>query len=250
MDAQREARLAERYPIFYGAYDHAPADYDDEPVPPLTVDGFACDDGWCALLEAAGQAIEQQNEADDEPTVRAIQVKEKFGQLRLYTDKSTPEAYAVTKLVETLSAKMCEWCGKTKGTRRRDQAGHLKTLCVSCAAEWAGLPDEVEIWKFPTECHKCETDISVVYPRGVGGPHGGTWEAVGETLADQPYCNVEKTYSEVQDQPVWGNICTECGAYQGNYHVYTAATERADAIGDWTETDDEFCHVDTVEASY
>jgi hypothetical protein len=52
--------------------------------------------------------------------------------------------------------------------------------------------------------------------RQVDGP-GGQWEIAGESLTDKDYCNVEQTHSKTQGRDVYGNLCTDCGAYQGNH---------------------------------
>jgi len=76
---------------------------------------------------------------------------------------------------------------------------------------------EIEIWQFETSCWKCDGEISVVYPRQVGGGCGSNWEIAGESLTDKDYCNVEQTHSKTQGRDVYGNLCTDCGAYQGNH---------------------------------
>ena len=43
---------------------------------------------------------------------------------------------------------------------------------------------EIEIWQFETSCWKCDSEISVVYPRQVDGP-SGQWEIAGESLTDK-----------------------------------------------------------------
>ena len=78
---------------------------------------------------------------------------------------------------------------------------------------------EIEIWQFETSCWKCDSEISVVYPRQVDGGRRGKWEIAGESLTDKDYCNVEQTHSKTQGRDVYGNLCTDCGAYQGNHFI-------------------------------
>ncbi|GAB7093442.1 hypothetical protein JCM30237_05940 [Halolamina litorea] len=108
----------------------------------------------------------------------------------------------------------------------------------------------IEIWRYETGCWKCSTDIPVVYPRGLGGFGGGTWEPAGSILVDKDYCNVERTYSKTQGQEVYGNICPSCGAYQGNHFIHEQVFDSVAAYQSWDRAREDYEVIDIVEVPY
>ena len=108
----------------------------------------------------------------------------------------------------------------------------------------------IEIWRFEDSCWKCGTTNQVVYPHGLGGFGGGTWGQVGDQLAEKSYCNVERTYSKTQGREVYGNICTDCGAYQGNHFIHEAVFDTVAAFQSWERAREEYDVVDVIDISY
>jgi hypothetical protein len=92
----------------------------------------------------------------------------------------------------------------------------------------------IEIWRLEMDCWKCDVPNRVVYPNGLGGFGGGTWERVGNELGEKDYCNAQETHSRTQGRRVYGNICTECGAYQGNHFVHEAVFDTVAAFQSWS----------------
>lgn len=89
MDSDRISKLLEAAPNFYGSVHY----------------GFQCGPGWFSILEKLGRAAE--------PTgVKAHTVKEKFGGLRVYTDRSNPVMEAAVREAEKESLRTCEQCGQ------------------------------------------------------------------------------------------------------------------------------------------
>jgi hypothetical protein len=142
--------------------------------------GFACGDGWyalidrlCALIMAdvtqlrntlanAKEILANPNAADwakeaYTPAKRerleqqltdamqhipvATQVKEKFGGLRFYYSGGKPEHAHYVRFAESMSYSICEDCGTTKDVRRT--TGWIRTICVPCATE-QNLLDRLE----------------------------------------------------------------------------------------------------------
>lgn len=73
-----------------------------------------CEDGWRDLLERACSRIEAA--LDRRTTFRVVQIKEKFGTLRLYwegrlSEKATMKVEEATALARARSACTCELCG-------------------------------------------------------------------------------------------------------------------------------------------
>jgi hypothetical protein len=122
--------------------------------------GIECDDGWYTLLDNAcyliqnhidrkradrarilqivrrnGVLSEWQKEVAETKAPRqlvAVQVKEKFGSLRLYTFGGDDYTDGVERMAESMSAHTCEGCGNL-GSMNRD--GWIKCLCPSCRKE-------------------------------------------------------------------------------------------------------------------
>jgi hypothetical protein len=88
--------------------------------------GIDCDDGWEPLLRSLSEKISPLG-------VLAIQVKEKFGQLRFYYVGGTPETTALIHQAEVDSATICEVCGAPG--ENRESHSWWKTTCEAHAKE-------------------------------------------------------------------------------------------------------------------
>jgi hypothetical protein len=65
-----------------------------------------------------------------EVTIQIDQIKEKFGGLRFYYSGGDDTIYGMTSLAESLSYKICESCGTTKGVGQT--GGWIYTVCWDC----------------------------------------------------------------------------------------------------------------------
>lgn len=80
--------------------------------------------GWASLINEVFDVYE-----NIKGTIKIVQVKEKWGGLRIYTDYSNSTLDEVIRKVEGLSVTICEDCGnagKIIGT------GWYRTLCTNC----------------------------------------------------------------------------------------------------------------------
>lgn len=100
---------------------------DKPPTESLMCFGFECEDGWYDLIYKLCQKISR---LDPLGTVRAVQVKEKFGGLRFYVGSATDAIFDVIEVAEDASMKVCERCGKNG--KNRSYGGWMKTLCTKC----------------------------------------------------------------------------------------------------------------------
>lgn len=85
--------------------------------------------GWVPImveLHAALVAVDS--------SIQYRQIKEKFGELRVYTNSSDPEARELIRVAEQKSLATCESCGNP-GVMHRSAHGWYRTLCGSCAGE-------------------------------------------------------------------------------------------------------------------
>ena len=89
---------------------------------------FSCRDGWFNILDSLG-AMARHRGPDfllrDLPT--ALQVKEKFGGLRIYLSSVDPYFDGLVAMAETLSTRTCEVCGNVGESCTVN--GWRQTLC-------------------------------------------------------------------------------------------------------------------------
>lgn len=86
---------------------------------PYQLWGIQCGKGWESLVQPLlAMAAEQGAEV--------LQVKEKFGGLRIYVDGGNEKLQAAIEEAEKKSYRTCEECGQSGTTR---EGGWLRTLC-------------------------------------------------------------------------------------------------------------------------
>lgn len=71
--------------------------------------GFECSDGWYDLLWRLCEDIDKMEKPEG---FEVVQVKEKFGSLRFYTNYATDEIFKRINEAERDSETICEECGK------------------------------------------------------------------------------------------------------------------------------------------
>jgi hypothetical protein len=65
---------------------------------------------------------------------RFVQIKEKYGSLRLYNNGCSRECWNILDKYESLSLKTCIECGSTEGVELTDD-GWILPLCTTCMEE-------------------------------------------------------------------------------------------------------------------
>lgn len=93
--------------------------------------GLDCDDGWYMLIDKLCECIQFHVDKNGHPQVEAVQVKEKFGGLRFYTNNADEYLTGYIDFAESMSMNICEVCGSTKGVGQT--VGWIKTICTKCA---------------------------------------------------------------------------------------------------------------------
>ena len=93
-------------------------------------DGISCGDGWYELLYQMAKQMETVliGLSDDYLDFAPVQIKEKFGTLRVYTDCTTLELNRIIEAAEMESETTCEVCGR-EGVVVSTEQGWLKCLC-------------------------------------------------------------------------------------------------------------------------
>lgn len=117
MTPEKDAELVAKYPLIFGTeHPHF---------------GFECGDGWFDLIDNLCSLLMIDSELHPEnPVPVAMQVKEKFGELRFYVDQATDYQYELIDRAGTLSKITCEVCGQP-GKLDSKQAW-IKCLCEGC----------------------------------------------------------------------------------------------------------------------
>ena len=90
-------------------------------------DYFECGPGWHPLIKDALTRIEALGIAN----LAILQVKEKFGGLRIYLSLDNDETNAIITAAEDEAHKTCEECGSRENVELRS-GGWLRTLCNNC----------------------------------------------------------------------------------------------------------------------
>ena len=98
----------------------------------MKLPGFECETGWYNLIEKLCEEIVL---ADKNKKVRVVQIKEKYGSLRYYTNGCSDKIYDIIDKYERLSMETCEVCGKKGKLKVTKGFGWYKTLCETHAKE-------------------------------------------------------------------------------------------------------------------
>ena len=92
--------------------------------------GFSCGSGWYNIIDALCANIQSYIDSENKQQIEAVQVKEKYGELRFYTNIHVDEYIeALINMAESMSRRTCESCG-APGVQTND--GWIITLCGPC----------------------------------------------------------------------------------------------------------------------
>lgn len=104
-------------------------------------------EGWRKLSERFTKFVEDYNaNHPDEEDVVILQMKEKFGRLRIYTMPYVEEVYNKSLETEEESARTCEVCG-ARSNILHSLEGPMRTRCAKCAEDEAMLENKATRWK-------------------------------------------------------------------------------------------------------
>ena len=126
--------LAQRYPLIM-RYARDPAS-----MSPFDFDGVACEAGWASLIFPVLDAVEteigkkKQEGAPEADWPQVEQVKQKFGELRIYVNHVSPAILELIVAAVARSRETCAVCGNP-GTRRVLGGWQLATVCDEHAKE-------------------------------------------------------------------------------------------------------------------
>jgi hypothetical protein len=136
MKQELDELLCQRYPkIFVNRH--------GDPKETLMCWGFECGDGWYNIINQlcsniqhhvdwAQEQKEKYGRGEGCSQVVAVQIKEKFGTLRFYTNGGNDQIYGMIRMAESMSAVTCEECGAPGKMRGRSW---IYTACDAHAKE-------------------------------------------------------------------------------------------------------------------
>lgn len=91
--------------------------------------GIEAGDGWFNIIDSVCSVIENAVEYNKMPPVQFSQVKEKYGELRIYFDGGDERTDSIIDLATSISAKTCEYCGNVAEVRTK---GWIRNVCSTC----------------------------------------------------------------------------------------------------------------------
>lgn len=114
---------------------------------PFELFGIECDKGWSKLLNPIFKYITDYNEGKEEQDkIKLLQVKEKFGGLRVYTSFGTKELHDMIDDAEEKSYSICELCGSEENVGMRESEW-MTTCCLDCMKEMTKNMNYPQKWR-------------------------------------------------------------------------------------------------------
>lgn len=90
--------------------------------------GFECRSGWEGLIKTLCDLVAREKESEDLEELCFMQIKEKFGTLRVHYVGGNPVVRAYATFAEELSGKICEACGSPG--KLVASSGWMRTRCT------------------------------------------------------------------------------------------------------------------------
>lgn len=106
--------------------------------------GFNCGDGWFDLIDVLCERLQYETDKRGAPQTVAVQVKQKFGQLRFYAHPVSETQFALIDFVESLSERVCEECG-SPGTLLVTPRRWFETRCAQHASPGSVIKDQFHL---------------------------------------------------------------------------------------------------------
>lgn len=109
----------------------------NRPLEPYELFGIECGEGWYKLLQPIFDYIEEYNKdkVNDDEKLIPLQIKEKFGGLRVYMNFYTDELNKLIEDAEDEAYNTCEICGSKEDIGQT--TGWITTMCRECVKKMA-----------------------------------------------------------------------------------------------------------------
>lgn len=125
MKKELQNRLFDKYPNLF-------VQKDLDPTQTLMCYGLNCGDGWFNIVDNLCKLIQKELDAKQIDNVEIVQVKEKFGTLRVYLNNYNDRIRGLVSFAEAMSGCICETCGLPG---KPTTSGWIKTMCSKCESE-------------------------------------------------------------------------------------------------------------------
>lgn len=116
--------MLEKYPELFGSGDEL------NPQKTLMVFGIETGKGWKDVILSYLPKISEIVKEKKLDNFRIVQIKEKFGSLRVYTNNSVQEIEDIIDEMEKECSTTCETCGSKEGKFRSN--GWMRVICDEC----------------------------------------------------------------------------------------------------------------------
>ena len=127
MKAELQKKLFEKYPKIFRQK--------DLPMQETAMCwGIDCGDGWFQIIDLLCGLLQWDTDHNKYPQIEAVQVKEKYGGLRFYTNGENDHQSGMIKYTCHLSEYVCEECGSMEGVTQTE--GWIVTLCPKCMKKY------------------------------------------------------------------------------------------------------------------
>jgi len=114
---------------------------------PFELFGIECGKGWYKLIEPILKYVEEYNkDKEKENQIEFLQIKEKWGGLRIYTNFGTKELFELIDNAEEESFKTCEFCGSEENVGCTEN-GWYSTVCLDCVKKMAKERGYPQAWR-------------------------------------------------------------------------------------------------------
>jgi len=121
-----EKKLLEEFPTFF-------RDHGGDPRVTCMAFGVCVEEGWFPILFLLCEKIREEAGKDSTVDFKFLQIKEKFGLLRIYGSGGNQAIYGLIDKAETDSSQVCERCGSTDDAQPLPTpTGWIKTHCKAC----------------------------------------------------------------------------------------------------------------------
>lgn len=144
MTPELQDELYEKYPKIFGQKDLSPKET-------AMCWGIECGDGWYMLIDQLCKHLQFHTDHNNKswngeplpyPQVEAVQVKEKWGGLRFYTNGHSDKQEGAISFAEKMSYHICEECGSTDEVDLTIVTGWYRSLCKTCRGEFPLATDK------------------------------------------------------------------------------------------------------------
>ena len=114
---------------------------------PIELFGVECGNGWKDLLTPIIDYVNEYNkDKKEEEKIEFMQIKEKYGGLRVYTNFGTKELFDLIEKAEDESYNVCEDCGSREDVGMRE-SGWLTTMCLECIKKEVKERGYPQMWR-------------------------------------------------------------------------------------------------------